>query len=177
MQGQSPAGLIGRPAIGAVQKTGRSQSGRLAGMADEQDEPNKPRQRWFQFSLRTLMLFVVVASHAFAWLGVMVQRARDHRQANAEVRRVAAEIGSKGGMVRLDVHYGSTDSRRVRPTWLENLFGDPGAPYRYSVGFFGPSKFDDDDMVLLKGLTNLTLLTIHNTQATNAGLVHLKSLT
>ena len=127
-------------------------------------------RRRLQFSLRTLLLFVVVASPALAWLGNWYQRAFKNWQVVAEARRVTAEIQSKGGHAEWSVHYGSPGSWRYRPTWLENLFEDPSVPYNYSV------SFDDDDMVLLQGMSELKTLYLTVSKITDAGLVYLKEL-
>ena len=40
-------------------------------------DPQEPKRRWYQYSLRTLLLFVAVAGIGLGWLGSKVQRARE----------------------------------------------------------------------------------------------------
>ena len=54
--------------------------------------PSRRKRRWYQFSLRTLLLFVLVAGMGFGWLGTKLQRARKNRKAAVEVFRLKAEI-------------------------------------------------------------------------------------
>ena len=141
--------------------TGHSGSVTMAGMADEQGKPKKPRRRWYQFSLRTLMLFVVVASLALAWVGNRYQRARESRQAAAEVRMTVATLRSLGADVVLCTGLAvPLYTSGSNPSWLETLYGVPllGVPpilEVLEVVARGDSQFDAADMVHLKGLTEL----------------------
>ena len=44
-------------------------------------ESPTPKLRWYQFSLRSLLLFVLACSLVCSWLGVKMQRAREQKQA------------------------------------------------------------------------------------------------
>jgi hypothetical protein len=58
-----------------------------------QTEP--PKRRWYQFSLRTLLIFTVVCAIAAGWLGKRVAQKRNERKAVAAVVKL-------GGMVLYD---------------------------------------------------------------------------
>jgi hypothetical protein len=41
----------------------------------------KPLRRWFQYSLRTLLVLMLVFGCGFGWLGMKVKQAREQREA------------------------------------------------------------------------------------------------
>jgi hypothetical protein len=43
-------------------------------------EPPKRRRRWFQFSLRSLMIFTVVCEIPFGWFGARMRRAERQKE-------------------------------------------------------------------------------------------------
>ena len=151
-------------------------------------QPPKPKRRWYQFSMRTLLVVVVVFC---VWLGIRVQRARTNRARVAAVEEAVAKITKLGGEVYSNRNFFYQSSRpdggrRVQqrsPTWLEELFHDPGGPddpvevlVVREVTFYS-TKVTNAELGHLKGLTNLQVLTLGNTQITDAGLERLKGLT
>jgi glucose-6-phosphate dehydrogenase assembly protein OpcA len=66
-------------------------------MMNESDSPKPEERRPFQFSLRTLLIAVLVLGVFFGWLASRLQRAAGHRQAAADVRKTEAEIRRLGG--------------------------------------------------------------------------------
>ena len=82
----------------------------------------QPRLRWYQFSLRSLLLFVFACSLAFGWLGVKMQRAREQKQAVEAIEKL-------GGSVAYDYQYDAsgswiTGAKPPGPTWLREILGD-----------------------------------------------------
>jgi hypothetical protein len=133
-------------------------------------KPKRPRFR-FQFSLRTLLIVVLVLGVVFGWIGSRLQRARDNRQTIAKIR-------SLGGAPTLVPDFcGPADG----PSWLEELFHDPGVVR--GVAGVGPAasghpvEFGDAGLEYVKELTGLRALILNKTQVTDAGLEHLKELT
>ena len=145
-------------------------------------QPDRP---WFQFSLRTLLIVLTLFCVTVGWVGYRVQRAwvnRDRLLADEKTVRTAIEEPSKevavieefGGEVA--PHY--INSRP--PTWLEQLFDDPGGPddpvVSWSFSVEGSGDFGDAGLESLKGLPKLTVLDLNDTQVTDAGLEHLIGL-
>jgi len=58
-----------------------------AAMEDEPSSstPPKRKRRWYQFSLRTLLIEIVVLAVGFGWLGRNVERKRQQRDAVAAI--------------------------------------------------------------------------------------------
>src|SRR5262245_47215031 len=40
----------------------------------------KPKRRWFRYSFRTLLVFVIIANAGFGWLGVQVRQRQGQRE-------------------------------------------------------------------------------------------------
>jgi len=91
----------------------------------------KPRRRWLQFSLRTLMMLVLMFGVGFGWLGMMLTRLLQHQHQADELRnhcrllnrRIATTkaVTLETGPVQLDHLRALTglqgpDFRRVRVT-------------------------------------------------------------
>ena len=121
----------------------------------------KRRRRWFQFSLRTLFVFVLVVSIMMSWLGSKIARPWRQKEAIDVVR-------SAGGLVKFSA------SSSV-PAWLENLGGGDFFSDVDSV-FVNATDFGDDEAACLESLTSLDTLSLYGTQVTDAGLEHLKEL-
>ncbi|NQU26556.1 MAG: hypothetical protein HQ567_35175, partial [Candidatus Nealsonbacteria bacterium] len=121
----------------------------------------------FQFSIRSLLLFVAVVAVVCSWFSVRMQEAERQREAVAAVQ--------KGGRVSYDYHHllGTPG-----PPWLRNLLGvDFLSNVRELIYERATDTDTDTDLVHLKGLTSLTTLSLYNTQVTDDGLLHLKGLT
>jgi hypothetical protein len=119
----------------------------------------KPCRRWLQFSLRTMLVLLLVLGAGLGWLDHKVQQARTQREtakAIAEAQRVTKKFRELGGSVTID------DKSPSRPV--------------ISVSFTSTSV---TDAVLehVTGLTQLQTLEVINYQVTDAGLVHLTGLT
>lgn len=98
----------------------------------------KRRRRWFQYSLRS---FLVVVTALAVWLGVVVNRAREQREA-------VKAIEALGGSVMYDWHFFETPEQKSvmehatvqLRTWLRRIdcrracLGPKLAAGRYSSG-------------------------------------------
>ena len=134
------------------------------------NEPTPKRsRRWFQFSLRTLMVFMVVCAVVSAWVGSKLDETRREQ-------RVVTRIESMAG----DVDYNEIrwprsitwHFRRVRYVNLDAMRFElvfPGREIHFPVA-------TDDDLKQLGTLARLTSLNLSGTQVTDAGLVHLHGL-
>ncbi|MFC1596697.1 leucine-rich repeat domain-containing protein [Planctomycetota bacterium] len=129
-------------------------------------------RRLFQFSLRALLVFVLLVSVGMSWFAVKLEKARRQKEA-VEV------IEKAGGSVAYEFEWTRSERPSVLPIvakWVRALCGDDFFYDVVWVGvFFG--DFGDDEAIYLKRLTGLICLEIGNTQITDAGLEHVKALT
>ncbi len=157
------------------------------------DQPNarelgSPKLHWWQFSLRSLFVFITLLAIG---LGSMVSSAE--RQ-----RRAVRAIWDAGGSVEYEAaseHQGFIHA----PVWLQTIVGEDyfnavihanldythisdagleplkGLVSLESLSLAG-TKIGDAGLKHLKGLTSLKLLGLQDTNISNAGLEHLKGL-
>ena len=159
--------------------------GIMAFMSTTTQSP-KTKRRWYQFSLKTLLVVVSLSCFGFAWIGWRMQQARENRERVAasekEIEKTVAAIENSGGMV-----FSGNEERRPQ-TWLEGQFDDPGDaddPVRDDLkvttviflSYAQGGKVTDAELEqLLKGLENLEDLDLYRTNITDAGLEHVKVL-
>jgi len=147
----------------------------------------KSRRRWYQYSLRTLLIFVTLAGCGFGWLGIKV---REARQQQADVAAIA-----KVGYVQYDYQFDSQgnempDAKPPGPAWLHELLGDDffcrvyrvviNLPYASDADrdhVDGLTMLTDADLEHLAGFTRLKQLFLDGTHVTDAELNHLEGLT
>jgi hypothetical protein len=140
----------------------------------ETSQPEAPARklRWFQYSLRSLLLVMLLASIGMSWVAVRMQRARRQKDA-------VEEITNLGGEVMYD--YEVQANRRFPlaqppgPAWLRSLLGEDF--FATVVHAYPTASVTDANLEHLKTLTQLRLLVIEGGQITDAGLEHLKGLT
>jgi hypothetical protein len=135
----------------------------------------KPRPRRFlQFSLRALLVFVLLVSVGMSWFAVKLEKARRQRQA-VEVIGKAEVIGTAGGGILHEYEWPDTSAHPPDPEWVRTFLGDD---FLFDVVWVSVVEdFGDDDVRHLKVLTNLVRLDLSGTQVTDAGLEHLERLT
>ncbi len=163
------------------------------------DPKEKPKRRWFQFSLRSLLILVTLSAVPLGWLGFRLRQAQVQRQA-------IHQITSLGGGGIYDVHF--DDSVRsymeARPPGMGlvsehihnpkevSMFSNvvavdlsshsPGSlldPTQQPLTLGGIemiSPITDDDLTCLAGLRYLRWLRLENTLVSDEGLRHLNSL-
>jgi hypothetical protein len=88
-------------------------------MSNRESAPLKPPRRWFQYSLRS---FLVLTTALAVWLGIVVNRAREQREA-------VEAIEALGGRVQYDWEQDLNDPFGEPygpggPGWLLRLIGD-----------------------------------------------------
>jgi internalin A len=155
----------------------------------------QPKRRWYQYSLRSLLIFVTLCAFACSWFAVKMRQARRQREAVAAIRIA-------GGKVIYD--YEDPEASNVvppGPLWLRNLLGDDffanvdrvrlngdtNAMHaalehlkdlpRLRYLFLDLSSVTDDDLEYLKDLPQLLELDLNHTDVTDAGLEHLREMT
>ncbi len=143
-------------------------------MATPQPEAPARKLRWYQYSLRSLLLFLLLVSLGMSWVAVRMKRAR--RQEGA-----VEEIEKFGGWARYD--YEVQQSNRPLPSagppgpaWLRNLLGEHFFATVVDVHLAG-TQITDASLERLKRLTQLQTLDLWETKITDAGLEHLEGLT
>jgi Leucine Rich repeat len=159
-------------------------------------EPPKRKRRWFQFSLRALMMFTVVCAIGSAWVARKMERKRKEREA-------VEAIGRLGG--RTWYEYQSVKGAKPPgPDWLrellgENSFSEVSVVNLDAEPFLNPkssgeaqerfdlitrsltvhpngSKVTDEDLIHLEALVHIKTLNLGRTKISDAGLTHLAGL-
>jgi Leucine-rich repeat (LRR) protein len=133
-------------------------------------EKRKSPRRWYQFSLRTLLLIMTLASGGFGWFAFM-QRPWQRQASTDALVKLHARI--------LRDHQGSSSSPESGAgNWIDQLVGsDPNASI--TAVFVTDPTLTDDDLECLRGLAHLPRLRtfgISSPNITDAGLTHLRSL-
>jgi|GEM_PF-2034355 len=129
--------------------------------------PPQGKRRWYQFSLRTLLILTLILAIPCAWLGRRLERKRRERNA---VKAVTAKFGQ--------THYDYELENRSEadgPAWLRRLLGDDFFSDVHAVTLRGGSH-DDCDLAFLQELPELRQLDLQDTTITDAGLEHLSGL-
>jgi hypothetical protein len=151
-------------------------------------EPPKRKRRWYQFSLRTLLVGVLIAAIPCALLGRKIEQKRHERETVAAIRKAR-------GIVKYDY----ADKTPSGPAWVRGLFGENffnEVEAVYTLGKLSDETFEslgewtqlqdlgleesgitDAGLAHLARLTQLRKLSLADTQVTDAGLEHLKGLT
>ena len=144
-------------------------------------EPPKHKRRWYQFSLRTLMIFTLACAVSAGWLGKRMEQKRKEREA-------VAAIVNLGGAVHYDYQRGEgpRPSWRLRgdpsgSAWLRKLLGENFFSEIEFVGFAPRPETKDAAVVTaiesLKGMTRLQFLYLAGTKINDDRLENLNALT
>ncbi|MDA7926349.1 hypothetical protein N9B46_05830, partial [Mariniblastus sp.] len=117
-------------------------------MSPAEKQLPKPKRRWFQLRLRTLLVLVTLAAGAFWWVGWELDQRRREKVAIAWVEKMGGEVTF--GSVEKDGFPSET-------SWWKKtkdiLFGE-------SVQSFSLSGDEVTDLSPLAGLENLETLTV-----------------
>jgi hypothetical protein len=133
-------------------------------------DPPKRKRRWFQFSLRTLLIFTLICAVAAGWLGKSLGRKRREQEA-------ADAIVKLTGNVRYD-YQKANGAKPPGPEWLRKLLCEKFFSEVTEVSGFGQFETKiDAGLENLKEFSNLETLGLNKTKVTDAGLVNLQGLT
>jgi hypothetical protein len=131
----------------------------------------KPERRWYQSSLRTLLIFVTLCALPCSWIAVKMQQARKQRE-------VVEAIRSLKGMVVYDYEYDreAPYSGPPGPTLLRDFFGDDffASVVEVRIDEFPPQHALVAD---LKELPHLEHLFLSGWQVTDDSLAEINGLT
>ncbi|MGA2253861.1 MAG: hypothetical protein ABSG53_04295 [Thermoguttaceae bacterium] len=153
-----------------------------------------------EFGIRTLLVLTVAVALPFSWLGVRMTRAREQKEAAAELEKSSCLVAYDWWTVDADGEPDmlSSDGEPPGPVWLRDLLGvdyfsdvvsvyfDDGADdatplepieslARIKVLWLN-AKVTDNGLERLKGLTELRKLGLSGSKITNVGLEHLQGL-
>ncbi len=128
--------------------------------------------RRFQFSIRSLLVFVVFVAIPCSWLAVEMKRAEKQRE-------VVDENRIPGGFVWYDYQCDASDvfsvhpnARPPGPAWLRNLLGDDFFSHVRCVN----TQVTDAGLTRLAGLPELEALELNGSTITDAGLAQISRL-
>ena len=138
------------------------------------EQPTKSRRRWFRFSLRSMLLLVVVIAIPLAW---KVNRARNQRAVVAELRKLNAQIDYYHGYEHYYEMEATKGVQRFVPPpggkWLHDLLGREYFVEVIQVTVDGP-QVTDDTLALIAKLPYVKYVSLNSaTGITDIGLAHL----
>jgi hypothetical protein len=145
-------------------------------MTTEPTTAPKPRRRWLQFSLRTVMVIVLMFGCGMGWFAYELQQAQRQRDAVEAIRNLE-------GLVAYDYQVSASRLRRMPPPeWARRLVGDDFLADVVLVDCWDEdmdtaANMTDAELILLQGFPQLEWLRLNGTRVTDAGLVHLRGLT
>jgi hypothetical protein len=116
-------------------------------------DPPKRKRRWFQFSLRSMLIFTLICAVACGWLGKRIEQKRKERE---EVEAIV----KLGGDVYYDYDHGAIlplgqtipTKKPPGPNWLRSLFGEN---YFSEVDYVSIQGDVSDQRMADAGLVNL----------------------
>ena len=161
------------------------------------EQPPKPARRWLRFSLRSMLLLVLVIAIPLGW---KVNRSRNQRIVVAELRKLNARIiydyqivngiyvpnlpqpGPKwltdllGKEYFIEVYHVAVDGPQVNDKTIVLISKLPGVVSVALVGRTSGAGITDDGMAHLAEMANLENLALRSNRITGTGLMHLRWL-
>jgi len=122
---------------------------------DRAEPKRPPRRRWFQYSLRSILVLITLAAIALAAWNTYRKRLRVQNRALPELTRLKAEV----------------DVQPVGPEWLRALPGGEDLFKVVSVNL-EHHRLKDEDLECLEHLRYLERLYLAATPVSNQGLAH-----
>jgi hypothetical protein len=134
------------------------------------------KPRWYQYSLRSLMLLVLLVAICMSWFAVKLKQAREQRAIADDIIKNSGEV-FYDYQYDLDCFYGNKSGEPAGPLWLRHWFGDDLFNNLAGVNISDRPIYDRQ----LQRLANLhhlkSIILWHADDITDAGIEHLKSLT
>jgi hypothetical protein len=151
-------------------------AGTMENSTESVAKPAARKLRWYQFSLRSLLVAVTLFGIACSWFAVKMG------QANRQKKAVEALLKS-GGIVYYDYQYDDSGSLSKAffvgkatppgPTWLRQWLGDDFVTNAVNLL---PERITDADLEHLKDLPRLKAISLHSSKITDDGLKRIKAL-
>ena len=132
-------------------------------------------RRRFQFSIRSLLVLVVVVAVPCSWMVVEVKKAKEQQEAVEAIRGL-------GGNLYYDYDFDRSGTwisgaQPGTPAWLRARLGDDFFALARSVTFMSGGKITDDETACLESLPDLKeLWLILQRSVSDRTLVHLKGI-
>ncbi len=132
---------------------------------------DKPKRRWYQYSLRTLFVVMTLFAIACSWYAYEMHKAAKRRAAIEEIEKLTGEV---------DYYDASESSTLGEPpgwfSWLRRYYGDEHLGNALAVDLSYEQEVTDGWLANLKVLKNIEHLSLWNTHITDTGLDNLKGL-
>ena len=127
----------------------------------------------FQFSIRSLLLLVVVVAVPCGWLETEMKQAKKQREAVEEMRNAGGEVSYDYQLDPDGIEI--PGAKPSEPAWLRRMLGDDLFVNVKNVNI-DKTAIGDAGLEHLTTLTQLQTLWLRDPQVTDAGLEHLKEL-
>jgi len=130
----------------------------------EQPEPTEPKRRWYQYSLRSLLIVMVLLCFLFAWVGTKMRQAEKQKE-------VVAWVKKNEGDVTYDFELDANgeyipNAKPPGPDWLHEWIGiDYFSNVEKVHFFFGLTDFE---LTPLQGLPYLKRVGLSNEPSNQA---------
>ena len=123
----------------------------------------KPKLRWFQYSLRTLLVVMTLSAIACSWYAAKKQSEERQQEAVATIEKL---------------HGGLHWTQPSGPAWLRNLLGDDyfRTVDAVDLGYRLDAVSDAELHQIAKGFPRIEVIDLSWTNVTDAGLENLKGL-
>lgn len=130
----------------------------------------KPRRRWFQFSLGSMLLLMTVFG---VWFGIRMDQARRQERAVAALRE-RGDVSYDSVFVNMCNPKPFMKTAPYGPKWLRAIVGDDFLDRVRAVFLYESST--DSDLEHLKDLPDVESVIISSPQVTDAGIAQLRHL-
>jgi hypothetical protein len=171
------------------------EAGSAADVTDQPQAATRSRRRHFRFSVRGLLLLILLVGCGLGWFAQIVRTGQLQRRAVAEIYRA-------GGWVMYDTDWDEgLNPSTWKPRWPKWLVDQVGVDYLGNVVFINLHDRGTDEVLAhvarlkhlkqlhrpglavtdaglahLGRMSDLQLLSLDDTKVTDAGLLHLKGL-
>lgn len=176
---------------------GRSLPNYNRGMSTPPPVPPKRKRRGLQYSVRSLLVLMLLAAGMLGWLRHHFNRIAEEQAAVAAIQELGGSVSRSQTGEELD-QSGKVVQRPAGPQWLRNLFGDGLFDNIDSIAYRGPhclevlghldnvrglrrlsltgTSVSDESLAHLTRFTNLRGLGLDSASITDAGLGQLEAL-
>jgi hypothetical protein len=120
-----------------------------------------PTRRWFQFSLRTLLLFVTLSAIPCSWLAVKLREVKREEAAAAALEKAGVTV--------------KWDESAPGPAWLRSVLGEHFFRHAIRV-WLGGNAVTDSKLEQLDAMNHLQGLALYGQYVNDASLEHLQGL-